>query len=94
MLESNAECIPAQKISENHCKCKLLSIVVPAFNEAENIPVIHHRVRDVLGGKVLWELILVDDGSRDGTWQAIHDLAAREPGGKGIRVSKKRPATS
>lgn len=47
-----------------------ISIVVPLFNEEENVPVLQREIRDALGGRC-YELILVDDGSTDGTAAAI-----------------------
>ncbi|MGH7658918.1 MAG: glycosyltransferase, partial [Gemmatimonadales bacterium] len=43
-----------------------LSIVIPLHDEEENIPFLVEGIRSALGGRN-WELILVDDGSRDGT---------------------------
>ena len=59
----------------------VLSVIVPAFNEAQNIPLLHRRVSEVLQGYIphQWELIFVDDGSRDATWSAISRLAAENP---------------
>src|SRR5688500_13464481 len=49
-----------------------LSVVIPAFNEERNIGYLVERVVSVLREMgVRHEVILVDDGSRDGTWQAI-----------------------
>ncbi|MDX2081473.1 MAG: glycosyltransferase family 2 protein [Terrimicrobiaceae bacterium] len=42
------------------------SVVVPLFNEAENIPILQQEIRNALAGRH-YELILVDDGSTDGT---------------------------
>lgn len=68
----------------------LVSVVVPAFNEAENIPLLHRQVAAVLEKTVPgnWELIFVDDGSRDPTWSVISNLAAEDPGVRGARLSR------
>jgi glycosyltransferase involved in cell wall biosynthesis len=67
-----------------------LSVVVPCFNEAGVIGELHSRVsticRDVVAGD--FELVLVDDGSTDGTWGAIASLAATDPHVAGIRLSR------
>ena len=58
----------------------VLSIVAPAYNEERNLPLLHARVAQVmdnLGER--WELILVNDGSRDGTLEVMMDLRARDP---------------
>jgi glycosyltransferase involved in cell wall biosynthesis len=44
-----------------------LSVIVPLFNERENVPHLVRAVREVLGEGEDWELLLVDDGSTDGT---------------------------
>lgn len=49
-----------------------ISVVIPVFNEAQTIQAIVHRVRSVSGLTV--ELIVVDDGSSDGTRKALEDI--------------------
>jgi glycosyltransferase involved in cell wall biosynthesis len=54
----------------------VLSVVAPVFNERENIAELHRRVKGVLEGtRLTWELLLVDDGSTDGSTEAILALA-------------------
>ena len=58
-----------------------ISLVVPCFNEELNIPELTERVqRTFETGKLNGELILVDDGSRDGTARAIRELMRDRPG--------------
>jgi len=52
-----------------------LSVVVPLFDEEENVTPLVESVRDALAGDGGWELVLVDDGSRDGTRRVAHELA-------------------
>lgn len=68
----------------------IVSVVVPAFNESENIPLLYRRASEVLEKMVdqRWELILVDDGSRDATWSVISGLAASDPKVLGVRLSR------
>jgi dolichol-phosphate mannosyltransferase len=68
----------------------VVSVVVPAFNEAGNIPLLYGRVAEVLqrGVSQNWELIFVDDGSRDATWSAISALAGEDPRVRGVRLSR------
>lgn len=56
------------------------SIVVPVYNERESLPELYRRVRDVmvpLGEP--WELVLVDDGSTDGSTDLIRRLREEDP---------------
>ncbi len=52
-----------------------LSIVIPVYNEADHIREILKRVRKT---GLAWEIIVVDDGSQDGTRQILHRLNGRE----------------
>lgn len=57
-----------------------LSIVVPAYNEAEVLPAFHGRVCGVMQALgQSWELVLVNDGSVDATFQIMRDLGRRDP---------------
>jgi len=67
-----------------------ISVVIPAHCEAEVLPDALRRVRDVLRGSgVVYELIVVDDGSTDTTWQAIGDFAKQEPALRALRLSRR-----
>ena len=67
----------------------MLSVVAPAFDEADVLPVFVERVVAVLEAvDEEWEIVLVDDGSRDATWAAIERAAAAEPRIHGIRLSR------
>ena len=54
-----------------------LSIVVPTYQELDNIPVLFERVKHALEG-VAWEMIVVDDDSPDGTSNVAFALAAED----------------
>ena len=57
-----------------------VSVVVPAYNEAESLPELVARVRDVLSGRVgSWEMLVVDDGSTDQTREVLKSLAGETP---------------
>ncbi len=65
-----------------------LSIVVPLFNEEENIPLLHAAVRDALTSEWSWELVLVDDGSSDHTVEIALEAAARDPRIRVVQLSR------
>ncbi len=57
-----------------------LSIVSPIYNEVENIPLLYQAiVKSLVDLGKPWELLLIDDGSRDGSTQALMDLAKLDP---------------
>jgi dolichol-phosphate mannosyltransferase len=51
-----------------------LSVVVPTFNERDNVTTLYRRLEATLSG-IAWEVIFVDDNSPDGTWEVVRDLA-------------------
>ena len=57
-----------------------LSVVVPTFNERDNVTTLFRRLETALAGKA-WEVIFVDDNSPDGTWEVVG------PGAAGLCVS-------
>ena len=68
---------------------QLLSIILPAYNEQDNI---HHTftvIRDLLTtASIPFEVIFVDDGSDDLTYQRIQELSAKHTEVKGISFSR------
>lgn len=66
-----------------------LSICVPVYNEAENLPLLHEAIAKVIDANGIdAEIVLVDDGSTDGSWQAIEALVAKDPGVRGLRLKR------
>jgi dolichol-phosphate mannosyltransferase len=69
----------------------MISIVIPAYNEEQNLAVLYANVREVMDaspGTSDWELVIVDDGSTDGTWDTIEDLSANDVRVRGLRLSR------
>src|ERR1022692_3795662 len=57
-----------------------VSVVVPLFNEQENLPELFRRlVRTLEGAGIDFELVFVDDGSRDGTSTLLQELHGKDP---------------
>jgi glycosyltransferase involved in cell wall biosynthesis len=61
------------------------SVVVPAYNSADSLPDLATRLELVLRSLgASFELIIVNDGSRDGTWSTVKELASRYPWVRGM----------
>lgn len=55
---------------------KLISIVIPCYNEEKNIPVLYEELKKVLDSAPFdYELIMIEDGSKDNTWGELEKLA-------------------
>lgn len=73
----------------NSGRSALVSVVAPVFNELDNLGELHRRVKEVFQSPdVEWELILVDDGSSDGSREAILRLADDDPHVRGILFAR------
>lgn len=67
-----------------------LSVVIPCYNEAGCLEELHRRVSEAARGQVgeSYEIILVNDGSKDATWSLIGDLVRREPQVVGVNLAR------
>jgi glycosyltransferase involved in cell wall biosynthesis len=66
-----------------------LSVVVPVFNSASTLPLLAQRVEQALAGAAIdYELILVNDGSRDESWQRIVDVARSDSRVHGLNLAR------
>src|SRR3989339_2099402 len=66
-----------------------LTVVVPVFNEEESLPELVEWIESVAAReKYEYEIILVDDGSRDGSWQVIRELSAKFATIRGVRFQR------
>ena len=55
-----------------------LSVIVPTYKEAANVPRLFERLKTVLEG-LPWEMVVVDDDSSDGTYDVAFEIARRDP---------------
>jgi glycosyltransferase involved in cell wall biosynthesis len=89
---SNASARAIERIlglEESAIRRPLLTIVTPAYDEAENLPVLYRRLRTVLHSIDMdWEWIIVDDHSADDTFTVIADIAGSDPRVHGIRFAR------
>jgi len=70
---------------------KVISLVIPLYNESQAFPLLRQRLAEFSGrleGQYRIEIILVDDGSRDGTWDQIMEFARADPRVKGVGLSR------
>jgi glycosyltransferase involved in cell wall biosynthesis len=66
-----------------------VSLIVPIYNEIENIPHLHSQITAALAGwEHSWELVCVDDGSRDGSAERLIDLARQDTRVKLVRFRR------
>lgn len=66
-----------------------LSIVIPAFDEEESLPVLHQWITEVMQkNNFTYEVIIVDDGSKDKTWSIIEELVQRDQYIHGIKFQR------
>ena len=62
-----------------------LSIVVPLYNESESLPELSDWIDNVVvKSNLKYELIFVDDGSKDNSWEVINNLHSKNKNIKGV----------
>ena len=66
-----------------------LSVVIPIYNEEENLPILYDKLKKVLDslGKS-YEIIFVNDGSTDRSWEIIKDLSEKDPHVVGVNFRR------
>tara|TARA_B100000214_G_scaffold152525_1_gene109218 strand:- start:2882 stop:3829 length:948 start_codon:yes stop_codon:yes gene_type:complete len=66
-----------------------ISVVVPLFNEVESLPELCSWITKVMqSNKYLYEVLLIDDGSKDDSWQVIQELSSKNKNIKGIKFRR------
>lgn len=66
-----------------------LSIVIPLYNEAESLPELHDWILRVMNANnYSYEIIFVDDGSKDKSWEVIENLASKNPHVKALKFRR------
>ena len=67
----------------------LLSVIIPAYNEQEMIPKAAATIAEILEqAEISYELLFVNDGSRDLSWQCIEEAADQNPSIRGLNLSR------
>ena len=69
---------------------QLLSLIVPIYNETKLITELYSRLNPVLEGieGMDFEVVLVDDGSSDGSWDQMAELSAADPRYRSVKLSR------
>lgn len=66
-----------------------ISLVIPLLDEAESLPELHDWIVRVMEAeKRSYEILFIDDGSKDNSWAVIEDLSAKNPSVKGIKFQR------
>ena len=65
-----------------------LSVVIPALNEREALPALLEEIEQTCASLGRWEVIVVDDGSTDGSFELVEQLAAERPWLRGVRLRR------
>jgi dolichol-phosphate mannosyltransferase len=67
----------------------MISVVIPVFDEVGTLEQLHRELDDLAAARVYeLQIVIVDDGSRDGSWEVIERLAQRDPRVVGIRFRR------
>ncbi len=71
-------------------KNKKISIILPIFNEGENIKDLIFKIKEDVkkNSDITYEIILIDDGSKDNSWELIKSLAKEDKNIKAIKFSR------
>ncbi len=66
-----------------------ISVVVPLYNEEESLPELHSWIKRVMDeNKLSYEVMFVDDGSTDSSWDVVEQLHAQDVNAKGIKFQR------
>ena len=66
-----------------------ISVVIPLYNEAESLPELHAWIKRVMdANRFSYEIIFVNDGSTDRSWDIIEELSKSNPEVKGIKFRR------
>ncbi|MDX2360246.1 MAG: glycosyltransferase family 2 protein [Crocinitomicaceae bacterium] len=69
-------------------KCDI-SVVIPLFNEAESITELHEWIKRIMDeNSFSYEVMFIDDGSNDGSWDVVEQIHAKDSNAKGIKFQR------
>lgn len=68
---------------------KQISVVVPLYNEVESLPELHSWIARVMtANNFTYEVVFIDDGSKDGSWNVVEELRAKDVNVRGIKFQR------
>ena len=66
-----------------------ISVIVPLLDEEESLQELHHWIKSVMDkNQFTYEILFIDDGSKDNSWKVIQDLSLSDNSVKGIRFTR------
>ena len=66
-----------------------ISVVVPLFNEEESLPELADWIKKVMDeNNFSYEIVMIDDGSKDDSWQVVESLQKKNPNIKGVKFRR------
>ena len=89
LAEDSESVRPRAAPADRALPCPELTVVVPTFNERDNVAVLAGRLAQALAG-LDWEAIFVDDDSADGTMASVRELGRGDGRIRGIRRIRRR----
>lgn len=77
-------------VSESSPSRKLISVIVPAYNESDCVDELSRQLASVFDSESNydWEAIIIENGSTDDTWQKLKAIHARDPRFKVVRLAR------
>jgi dolichol-phosphate mannosyltransferase len=88
-VETLAPVTKPANVVEASTRRAMVSIVLPSYREAQNLPVLYENIKSALAGADFdWEQIVVDDHSPDNTFDVAAALAAKDPRVNVVRLSR------
>lgn len=77
-------------LKKSHLSQKQVSIIVPVYNEASNLEILYNKIKNIFTAlpSYNWELIFINDGSTDNSWEVIVELTDKDSRVSGICLSR------
>jgi glycosyltransferase involved in cell wall biosynthesis len=72
-----------------------ISVVIPLYNEEESLPELHEWIVKVMkANNFTYEVLFINDGSKDRSWEVIKSLSAKDPNVRGINFTRNQGKTA